>query len=384
MAEIDPNEPTHYETLGVPETATETDIRRAYRQLAREVHPDRGGDPARAAAVNAAFTVLGSPDSRFLYDADLKQARHAATPAPKAPEPRRANPTPAPAPAGSAATEFDWDAADRQDRRERRAEIAGWIALAVAALLIIAIPIAVYIITNQRIDWSRLPENRRSTSYGALEIYAISTARIVTVVLTILIGLAPTSRAAIKAAIIASATGGMYALIGTGDWTRPFLGDMTLAYGLAPAVIVLALYLLRGIIALALDYGIAPDPDRGRTPAPARTAPSDREPRPRRRGGDRTTRLQAFVDDHPDAAALYLTEPYERAVGAPTLIDVTDLATGRQERRGIWVDYRHSGTAPAVIAVAASGLELGRIDYSDLLAHEQRHGPYRFTPHRPA
>ena len=35
-----------FEVLGVPKGATADDIRRAFRRLARETHPDQGGDPA--------------------------------------------------------------------------------------------------------------------------------------------------------------------------------------------------------------------------------------------------------------------------------------------------------------------------------------------------
>ena len=56
-------EKDYYEILGVPETATAKDITKAYRKLARELHPDKNpGDNAaeeRFKAVSAAYDVLG-------------------------------------------------------------------------------------------------------------------------------------------------------------------------------------------------------------------------------------------------------------------------------------------------------------------------------------
>jgi DnaJ-class molecular chaperone len=61
-----------YETLGVPRTATEKDIRNAYRKLARQHHPDvNPGDKAAEARfkeINAANDVLSDADKRKKYD----------------------------------------------------------------------------------------------------------------------------------------------------------------------------------------------------------------------------------------------------------------------------------------------------------------------------
>jgi DnaJ-class molecular chaperone len=62
----------YYETLGVPRTASPTDIKKAFRKLAREHHPDKKpGDKsaeARFKAVNEANAVLSDPDKRKKYD----------------------------------------------------------------------------------------------------------------------------------------------------------------------------------------------------------------------------------------------------------------------------------------------------------------------------
>jgi DnaJ-class molecular chaperone len=62
----------YYETLGVPRTASQADIKKAFRKLARENHPDKKpGDKAaetRFKAVNEANAVLSDPDKRKKYD----------------------------------------------------------------------------------------------------------------------------------------------------------------------------------------------------------------------------------------------------------------------------------------------------------------------------
>jgi curved DNA-binding protein len=62
----------YYATLGLAKTASEADIKKAYRKLAREHHPDLNpGDKkaeARFKAINEANEVLGDPDKRRKYD----------------------------------------------------------------------------------------------------------------------------------------------------------------------------------------------------------------------------------------------------------------------------------------------------------------------------
>lgn len=62
----------YYEVLGVPRTASDDEIRRAYRQAAKVSHPDlHGGDvevEARFKEINEAYEVLRDPQKRAAYD----------------------------------------------------------------------------------------------------------------------------------------------------------------------------------------------------------------------------------------------------------------------------------------------------------------------------
>ena len=61
----------YYATLGVARDASADEIKRAYRRLARELHPDVNPDPAtqeRFKEVTAAYEVLSDPEKRQMYD----------------------------------------------------------------------------------------------------------------------------------------------------------------------------------------------------------------------------------------------------------------------------------------------------------------------------
>ena len=65
---------THYQVLGVPSTATEREIKIAYRKAARLAHPDHGGDPAVFRKITEAYEVLVNPTQRRIYDSSYQAA----------------------------------------------------------------------------------------------------------------------------------------------------------------------------------------------------------------------------------------------------------------------------------------------------------------------
>jgi curved DNA-binding protein len=58
----------YYSILGVDRNASSEDIKRAYRRLASQNHPDKGGDTKRFQEIQAAYDTLSDPDKRSQYD----------------------------------------------------------------------------------------------------------------------------------------------------------------------------------------------------------------------------------------------------------------------------------------------------------------------------
>ena len=58
----------YYKVLGIAQNATRDDVKKAYRKLAHQYHPDKGGDEKRFKEVNEAYQVLSDEKKRAQYD----------------------------------------------------------------------------------------------------------------------------------------------------------------------------------------------------------------------------------------------------------------------------------------------------------------------------
>ena len=60
---------SHYQTLGVDKTATQAEIKKSYRKLSMQHHPDKGGNEDKFKEIADAYAVVGDESKRQQYDA---------------------------------------------------------------------------------------------------------------------------------------------------------------------------------------------------------------------------------------------------------------------------------------------------------------------------
>lgn len=65
---------TYYKLLGVSKSSSQEEIRKNYRKLAREHHPDKGGDEKLFKEIQEAYDCLSDPEKKELYDQGGKEA----------------------------------------------------------------------------------------------------------------------------------------------------------------------------------------------------------------------------------------------------------------------------------------------------------------------
>jgi DnaJ-class molecular chaperone len=58
----------YYNKLGVNKSASQDEIKRAYKKLAMKHHPDRGGDQKTFQEINEAYDTLKDNEKRYMYD----------------------------------------------------------------------------------------------------------------------------------------------------------------------------------------------------------------------------------------------------------------------------------------------------------------------------
>jgi len=61
---------THYDTLGISANATQDEIKKAYRKLANQHHPDKGGDTTQFQKIQTAYDAISDENKRAQYDAE--------------------------------------------------------------------------------------------------------------------------------------------------------------------------------------------------------------------------------------------------------------------------------------------------------------------------
>ncbi|HET9098545.1 MAG TPA: J domain-containing protein [Candidatus Saccharimonadales bacterium] len=78
----------HYKILGLEATASSSDIKARYKELAKKYHPDRNGDAGKMVVINKAYSVLSDPQKRFEYNSSLRKVSQRSRKTPSSPDSR--------------------------------------------------------------------------------------------------------------------------------------------------------------------------------------------------------------------------------------------------------------------------------------------------------
>lgn len=62
----------YYQILGVNENTSQDELKKIYRKLAKENHPDKGGDENKFKEISEAYDVLSNPEKKSKYDYQIK------------------------------------------------------------------------------------------------------------------------------------------------------------------------------------------------------------------------------------------------------------------------------------------------------------------------
>ena len=57
-----------YKILGVSNSSSQEEIKKAYRKLASKHHPDRGGDESKFKEISQAYSIIGTAEKRNEYE----------------------------------------------------------------------------------------------------------------------------------------------------------------------------------------------------------------------------------------------------------------------------------------------------------------------------
>src|SRR5690606_13354124 len=81
-----------YEVLGVAASASQDDLRKAYRRMVRETHPDTGGDVHRFRQVQEAWEPVGTEGARASFDRNHVSGDSGFSWAPRSAQPKDTRP----------------------------------------------------------------------------------------------------------------------------------------------------------------------------------------------------------------------------------------------------------------------------------------------------